>query len=153
MHAFRKEERRTRGLDAFAATVATGATLVALDAAWLGGIAAPLYKESLAPLMRPTPFWPAVAFFYAFYAITVARFAVLGSRGRGDALRRGAQLGLVVYAAYELTNWGVLRGWPARLVPIDLAWGVVLTAAAALAGRMALDRLTSSRSEAERMSS
>ena len=57
------------------------------------------------------------------------------------AAKRGAALGLVVYASYDLTNWAVLRGWPAFLVPIDIAWGVVLTATAACAGKLVQGRL------------
>ena len=37
----------------------------------------------------------------------------------------------------QLTNWAVLRGWPGWIVPVDVAWGVVLTASAALAGKLA----------------
>ena len=52
------------------------------------------------------------------------------------AARRGAALGLVAYGTYELTNWAVLRDWPALLVPIDIGWGVVLTAMAAFVGKL-----------------
>ncbi|RXL64049.1 DUF2177 family protein, partial [Citrobacter sp. AAK_AS5] len=54
-------------------------------------------------------------------------------------------LGFVAYATYDLTNWAVIRDWPAILVPIDLAWGVVLTPLAALAGRAAHDALRGAR--------
>jgi uncharacterized membrane protein len=67
--------------------------------------------------------------------------AVLGSTGTAGAARRGAALGLVVYATYDLTNWAVLRGWPAYLVPIDVVWGVVLTASAASVGKLTQRRL------------
>jgi uncharacterized membrane protein len=33
----------------------------------------------------------------------------------------------------------VIRDWPALLVPIDVGWGVILTAVSALAGRVAHD--------------
>jgi hypothetical protein len=48
-------------------------------------------------------------------------------------LRRGAALGLVTYATYDLTNWAVLKGWPVLLVPVDVGWGIALTAVVALA--------------------
>ena len=68
--------------------------------------------------------------------------AVLGVARPAAAARRGAALGLVAYGTYELTNWAVLRDWPALLVPIDIGWGVVLTAVAGLAGKLAYDSLS-----------
>ena len=67
----------------------------------------------------------------------IVGWAVLGTQSARAAARRGAGLGFVAYATYELTNWAVLRDWPAWIVPIDIAWGVVLTAVAALAGKLA----------------
>jgi uncharacterized membrane protein len=34
----------------------------------------------------------------------------------------------VTYATWDLTNLAVLEGFPAAIVPIDLAWGTVLGA-------------------------
>lgn len=128
---------KKRPLAAAAATVATAATLLVLDLAWLGVVARDLYREALGSLMRPEAFLPAAALFYAFYVAVTVAWAVLGASSPGGAARRGAGLGLVAYATYELTNWAVIRDWPAWLVPVDLAWGVVLTAGAALAGKLA----------------
>jgi uncharacterized membrane protein len=38
----------------------------------------------------------------------------------------GALYGFFTYATYELTNYALIRNWPAALVPVDIAWGVVL---------------------------
>ena len=76
------------------------------------------------------------ALFYAFYVAVIVGWAVLGTHNARAAARRGAGLGFVAYATYELTNWAVLRDWPAWIVPIDIAWGIVLTAVAALAGKL-----------------
>ena len=121
-----------------AAVVATAATLLILDLTWLGVVATSLY-DRLGPLKSPSVFWPAALLFYAFYVSVIVIHAVRGARGPADAARRGAGMGLLAYATYELTNWAVLRDWPALLVPIDIAWGVFLTAAAAWAGRLAHD--------------
>ena len=119
--------------------VATAVTLLILDLTWLGVVASSLY-DRLGPLKRPSVFWPAAILFYAFYVAAIVLHAVRGARGGPvDAARRGAGMGLLAYATYELTNWAVLRDWPAVLVPIDIAWGVVLTAAAAWAGCLAHD--------------
>jgi uncharacterized membrane protein len=116
--------------------VAIAATTLVLDLTWLGAIAKPIY-DALGPLKRETPFMPAAVLFYAMYVVAIFGYAVRPAQTYGDAARRGAALGFVAYATYELTNWAVLQGWPALLVPIDILWGVVLTTAAAWAGRAA----------------
>jgi uncharacterized membrane protein len=130
--------RRVSGIAMAAA--ATGATLLFLDLTWLGVMARGLYDSSLAPLKRASVFLPAAGLFYAFYVAAIVTCAVLPAARPAAAFRRGAALGLVAYGTYELTNWAVLRDWPALLVPIDIGWGVVLTAVAAFAGKLAHDK-------------
>ena len=143
MGARRDEGTRSKG--AAAATLATASTMLVLDLVWLGAVARGLYTSALGPLMRPEAYWPAAALFYAFYVAVIVTWAVLGTEGPRAAARRGAALGLVAYTTYELTNWAVLRDWPAWIVPIDVAWGVVLTAVAALAGKLAQRSLQGTR--------
>jgi uncharacterized membrane protein len=130
-----------RALALVAAVCATALTMVLLDLLWLGVIARDLYARGLGSLARPAPFLPAAGLFYAFYVGAIVVHAS-GAGRAADAARRGAGLGLVAYATYELTNWAVLRDWPAWLVPIDVAWGVLLTALAAAAGQVARARTT-----------
>ena len=118
------------------AALATAAAMLVLDLAWLGLVARGLYVSALGPLMRPETFWPAAALFYVFYVAVIVAWAVLGTESPRAAARRGAALGFVAYTTYELTNWAVLRDWPAWIVPVDIVWGVVLTAVAALAGKL-----------------
>lgn len=134
----RPEKVRGPGVAAVAAaTLATAATTLVLDLAWLGVVARGLYDAALGLLRRPEVFWPAALLFYALYVAATVAWAVLRTSGPLHAARRGAALGLVAYATYELTNWAVLRDWPAWIVPIDVAWGVALTGTAALAGKLA----------------
>lgn len=128
---------------------AIAATAVLLDALWLGLVARGFYDSALAPLKR-TVFLPAAGLFYSFYVGVILIYAVRGAKSLGSAARRGAGLGLVVYAAYELTNWAVLRDWPGVLVPVDTAWGVALTAAAAAVGKWTHDKLAIGRAGVER---
>lgn len=123
------------------ATAATAATMLVLDLTWLGVVARGLYDSSLAPLKRADVFLPAAGLFYALYVAAVVTFAVVDTACRTAAARRGAALGLVAYGTYELTNWAVLRDWPALIVPIDIGWGVVLTTLASLAGKLTYDHL------------
>ena len=123
------------------ATAVAVLTLLVLDLVWLGVVAREFYDTQLGPLKRPDVYWPAAAAFYAMYIGAVLVHAVLGSAGPVSAFGRGAGLGLVAYATYDLTNWAVLQGWPALLAPVDIAWGVVLTGVVALASKVAHSRV------------
>ena len=68
--------------------------------------------------------------------VGVVVLAVLPALEAGSLTRAaglGALLGLVAYAAYDLTNLATLAGFPPRMVPVDLIWGTALTAAVASA--------------------
>ena len=133
--------QRRSALAIAAAAGAAAATMLVLDVTWLGVVARGLYDSMLGPLKRADVFWPAAALFYVMYIGAVVVHAVIGCSSPTSALRRGAALGLVTYATYELTNWAVLNGWPALLVPIDVAWGVALTAVVALVGKLVHSRV------------
>ncbi len=121
-----------------AATLATATALLAADLTWLGVVARDAYDTRLSTLKRPDAYLPAAGLFYALYVAAIVAYAVIPSTGPRQSVRRGAGMGLLAYGTYELTNWAVLRGWPGSLVPLDIAWGVALTATAALAGERAL---------------
>jgi uncharacterized membrane protein len=140
-----KAEPTSGALRTIATVLAIAGTTVLLDMLWLGLIARQFYDSSLAPLKRSTAYLPAAGLFYCFYVAVILTYAVRGSNSRMAATRRGAALGLVVYATYELTNWAVLRDWPGALVPVDIGWGVVLTAAAATVGKWTSDKLQAGR--------
>jgi uncharacterized membrane protein len=120
--------------------------MLVLDLTWLGVVARGLYDSMLGPLKRSEVFWPAAALFYAMYVGAVVVHGVMGADSPRSALGRGAALGLVAYATYDLTNWAILTGWPVLLVPVDIGWGVALTAVVSLAGKLAHTRVLHSRS-------
>ena len=103
---------------------------VLLDATWLGVMTQRLYRPALAHLMAPDVAWAPAALFYVLYVGAIVGFAVApalaAGRARG-ALVRGAALGLVAYASYDLSNQATLRGWPWAVTLADLAWGTVAT--------------------------
>ncbi|MDM0068753.1 DUF2177 family protein [Variovorax sp. J31P207] len=116
------------------AYAATAAVFLGLDALWLTLMADALYRPAIGHLMRErfAP-WPAIAF-YAIYVAGVVVFAVapaLRQRQWRWALGRGALLGLVAYATYDLTNQATLKGWPWHVTLADLCWGMAATAVAA----------------------
>ncbi len=117
-----------------AQVVGVAAATLVLDLTWLGVVAADLYARHLGPLMARPVNVTAAALFYVMYVGAVVVHAVRPAGSARDAALRGAGLGFVAYATYELTNWAVIAGWPSALVPIDLVWGVVLTATAAATG-------------------
>jgi uncharacterized membrane protein len=106
---------------------------VGLDLLWLGVLMRGFYDSALGPLKRPEAYAPAAALFYALYTLGIGAYAAAAARNTRHAALRGAGLGFAVYAGFELTCWAVLQGWPARLVPVDTAWGVTLTAFVAMA--------------------
>lgn len=110
---------------------------LALDALWLGLVARNFYREQLGELLRPDPRWGAAGLFYVLFVAGIVVFVSLPAIERasfGRALLLGALFGLVTYAAYDLTNLAVLRGFPTLVAVVDLAWGATISAAVATIG-------------------
>ena len=101
----------------------------AIDLIWLGFIARNLYKDNLGHLMSPTVNWTAAIVFYLLFIVGILIFSVVPALKR-DALAvaviYGGLFGFFTYATYDLTNLATLRGWPLKVVLIDIAWGIVL---------------------------
>ncbi|HND32389.1 MAG TPA: DUF2177 family protein [Myxococcota bacterium] len=117
------------------AFLSVAALMLLLDLSWIGLVAASLYDQALGPLKAPTVNGVAAGIFYVFYVSCTVIHGVLPAQDWKDALRRGAGMGLVAYGTWDLTNWAVLRDFPGWIVPIDLSWGIFLTAACAGVGR------------------
>ncbi|HWA60387.1 MAG TPA: DUF2177 family protein [Caulobacteraceae bacterium] len=109
----------------------------ALDGVWLSATGGALYRPALGPLLADQPRLAPAALFYLIYFAGLCGFAVapaLRSDRWTHAARRGAGLGLVAYATYDLTNQATLSTWPAWLTAVDLAWGAFASACGATAG-------------------
>lgn len=123
-----------RGLKIYAATLAA---FLVVDGLWIVLVAGPLFKSEIGTLMRPDPrLAPAIAF-YLIYAGAVALLAVLPSlrdRSLISAVWRGAVLGLAAYATFDLTNLSIVRDWTLFVAIVDMCWGTVATAVAAVLG-------------------
>lgn len=113
-----------------------------LDLIWLGRVGRPLYDARLGEMLAARPnAWAAVAF-YVIYIAGITYFAThpaIVAESWSRALIAGAVLGFVAYATWNLTNLAVLEGFPASIVPIDMAWGTALTAITSL-GTYAISR-------------
>ncbi|KAB7743004.1 DUF2177 family protein [Nostocoides sp. F2B08] len=117
------------------AAVVTAVVFGLLDAIWLGRIGRPIYTDRLGELLAPRVDMTAALLFYAIYVLGITYLVTVPALERDSPLSAavgGAVLGLVAYATWNLTNLAVLRGFPASIVPIDMAWGAVATAVTAL---------------------
>ena len=139
-------------LNYLAAYSATAVAMLALDLLWLGVVAKSQYREGIGHLMASPPKLVAGGVFYRLYPAGVLRFALAPEAWSGTlsapadvpwsrTVVAGALFGFFAYAIYDLGNLATLRGWPWRLAVVDIAWGTALTAAAAAAGRWALERM------------
>ncbi len=111
-----------------------------MDAIWLGVVATDFYFGALGGLLREEPNWPAAIVFYLGYVAGVVYFAVLATApeaGWKAAAKRGALLGLLAYATYDMTNLATLLGWSLSVSIVDMIWGMVITGTAATAGFLA----------------
>lgn len=120
--------------------VVCATALLALDAVWLLAVAGPLYRSELGDRIAEQPDAVAGGLFYVLYVAALTWFAVRPGLDAGSArlaAGNGAFLGLAAYGTWALTNRAVLADWPAALVPVDMAWGALLSAVSA-AGTVAV---------------
>jgi uncharacterized membrane protein len=114
--------------------ISTLLIMLAIDAAWLGMVALPMFKAVLGDMLtfRPVP----GILFYLLYAAGILLFVTPAGRTSGYAaiIRQGMLFGLMTYGTYELTNYATLKPWTLHLVLSDMAWGAVVTAASATLG-------------------
>ncbi len=110
--------------------------LIALDSLWLGVITKNLYQKHLGFLFAEKfQFFPAILF-YLLYAAGIVYFVLRPNLNQPllKVFLIGAFLGLLAYAAYDLTNQATIKNWPLAITIIDLAWGAVVTGASAAIG-------------------
>lgn len=106
-------------------------TMVLLDALWLG-YSVDLFRSVLGDMLLTSVRIVPAAIFYAMYVALVVAYGVdWQAPSLAAAARRGAGLGLIGYGTYELTNYATVAAWSPRLVVIDMAWGVFVTACVA----------------------
>lgn len=112
--------------------LAVGGIMGILDYIWLGFIAKKLYYAEMGKLLLDKPNMGAALAFYLIYVVGVLVFVVnpaLAKESWQYALGVGALFGLVAYATYDLTNLATMKDFPLKIVIIDLAWGMFITAA------------------------
>jgi uncharacterized membrane protein len=120
--------------------LAAALVMGALDFLWLRTTVGPIYQPALGAVLAEKPNMPAAIAFYLVYVAGILVFAIRPALADGDwktALFKGALFGLFAYSTYDLTNLATLKVWSVKISVMDIAWGTVLTAAAASAGAAA----------------
>ena len=108
-----------------------------LDGVWLGLLMKNFYRGQLAPIVRLAdggiaPNWPAAFVVYVLLGAGITIFVIPRASTVSSAAAFGALFGLVVYGVYDFTNYSTLRQWPFALTLVDVAWGSLASAAAAM---------------------
>jgi uncharacterized membrane protein len=110
-----------------------------VDFIWLGWVAQSFYHRQLGELLSQRVNWPAAIAFYLIYIVGLMIFCVAPALNRTslvNAMVLGGLYGFFTYATYELTNYALIQNWPAALVPVDIAWGVLLCTVVSAGGYM-----------------
>jgi uncharacterized membrane protein len=103
---------------------------VAFDAIWLTTMVKRFYRPQMEKLIAAQPDLIAAGAFYSLYIFGIIVFVVTPALARDSlsfAVSRGALLGLLMYATYDLTNQATLKGWPLSVTLVDMAWGTFVT--------------------------
>jgi uncharacterized membrane protein len=119
-------------------------TFLVVDLIWLGVLARSFYQEQLGHLLRANVNWAAAFVFYAIFVggiVVLAVWPAVERQSLTHAVLLGALLGLVAYAAYDLTNLATLEGFPVTVAVVDLIWGSVLCATVSAVTYLASFRL------------
>jgi len=104
---------------------------IAVDLVWLGLVAQRFYQRTIGGLLREDVQWAAAGAFYLLYVAAILVFVVQPAIERESLSRAivlGAFFGVVAYATYDLTSLALVRGFPAIVAAVDMAWGAAFTA-------------------------
>lgn len=109
----------------------TAAVGIVVDLVWIGLVAQRFYQRTIGGLLRDDVQWAAAAAFYLLYVAAILVFVVQPAIERESltrAVAMGAFLGIVAYGTYDLTSLALIRGFPAIVAAVDMAWGAAFTA-------------------------
>jgi uncharacterized membrane protein len=125
------------------AYVVTLVVFLGLDFSFVLGLAAPIYKQELGPLLLTSFKAAPSVLFYLIYMFGVVLFVIAPALKEGRwqrATMLGVAFGLVAYATYDLTNLGTMKGFSEKITLIDLTWGMVVTGVSSTVGYLAAKR-------------
>lgn len=122
-------------MSALNAILASGATMLSLDAIYLT-LRSSYHKaffyqvQGSALNARLLP----AAIVYAIMIALVYLYAIKDATDAKDAALRGALLGALAYGFYDVTNYATLSRWTLEMTLGDILWGTMLMSAAAYVG-------------------
>ena len=125
--------------------VASLIILPAIDYIWLSNMAN-FYVARYGDLARlengqlKVLYFPAIVVYFLL-ALGLVFFVVPRSERLGQAVLSGALLGFVIYGVYDMTNMATLRNYTWTLSLVDMTWGTVLNAIAAIAIYLLRDKI------------
>ena len=108
---------------------------VAADMVWLGLMVNRVYRPALGDILIPGVNLPPAIIFYLLFPVGLLIFAVLPAL-KSEINRDGGGLWCAVRLLHlrnlRSSNYATLRNWTVQVTAIDMAWGTVLGAIAAL---------------------
>ncbi len=112
-----------------------------IDFFWLGIVARNFYKKELSAFST-TLSLPAAFLAYVLIAAGIVIFVL--PKASGDtvkALLWGAVFGLIAYGIYDFTNLATLKGWPLKMLVVDILWGTFVCGITSLLATLILNKL------------
>ena len=109
--------------------IITLVVFLGIDFVWLGLVAKNFYKKELSAFST-TLSLPAAFLAYVLIAAGIVVFVL--PKASGDiykALIWGAVFGLIAYGIYDFTNLATLKGWPLKMLVVDILWGMFVCGA------------------------
>jgi uncharacterized membrane protein len=118
-----------------AAYLAAALVFGLVDVVWLSLMGPRLYRPLIGPILADKVALAPAAIFYLLYIAGIVVLAVapaLKEATWSRAAWSGAVLGLVAYGTYDLTNQATMKVWAIRITVLDMAYGALATALAAV---------------------
>ena len=125
------------------AYVVTLVVFLGMDFSFVLGLASPIYKQEIGPLLLASFNVVPSVLFYLVYIGGAVLFVVtpaLKERRWQRAALLGVAFGLVAYSTYDLTNLGTMKGFTLKITLIDLTWGMVVTGVSSTVGYLVAKR-------------
>ena len=122
-------------MNALEAIVGSAIAIGVLDAGWLtlrynyhNDLIYKIQKMEIAPRIIPA------ILIYILIPVAVFLYAVKDATSTKDAALKGALIGYILYAFYDLTNYATLTNYTLEMTLTDIAWVTVVCTAGAVVG-------------------
>jgi uncharacterized membrane protein len=117
------------------ALFATFLTILAMDAVWLTFRYS--YHASLFQAIQKSPLQARIVPAFLIYLLipfALYIWAIQSAKTMGQAAAKGALVGAILYAFYDLTNYATFTKWTLEMTLIDILWGITVCSVGAASG-------------------